>query len=217
MSALEQLPLQNQNRRQAERQRVDGTIAVIFGRGEGILVDLSQRGARVRHRAPVRRGAEVRLSFGWNGARFTANAEVLASRMIAIGNGPSYESRVRFTSIAMESETVLASMLEELARRNMRRWVANLRGWSEESQTTPVATGAFIRCRLRGTWWERKCTTDTTQPADGFLVPSDTAESEIATLCDTYSRAADEERQTIRLIAAAAVEQATLSSAPGSR
>lgn len=213
MSALEQHPLDPQNRRQAERLRVDGVISVIFGRGEGVLIDLSRRGARIRHHAPVRRGTTVRLSFAWNGARFSANTEVLASRMVAIGNGPSYESRVRFTNVEPDSDAVLASALEELSRRSMRRWVANMRGWNAEPPAAPLATGAFIRCRLNGAWWERKCTTDTTQPEEGFLIPSDTAESEIATLCDTYSRATDEERHVIRLIAAAAVEQAIATSA----
>ena len=210
MSALEQLPLENQDRRKTERLKIDGLIAVIFGRGEGILVDLSRDGARIRHQAPVRRGTAVRLSFLWNGARLSANAEVLASRMIAIGGGPSYESRVRFLSVDADSQRVLAVALEELAQRSMRRWVANLRGWSDEQQAAPRATGSFIRCRLHGAWWEQKRTTDTVQPENGFLVPSDTSAAEIATLCDTYSRAADEERQVIRLMAAAAVEQATV-------
>lgn len=206
MSALEQHPAEVQNRRQTDRLRVDGTVTVIFGRGEGILVDLSQRGARIRHSAPVRRGAHVRLSFAWSTARFSANAEVLASRMIAIGNGPSYESRVRFTSVEPQSDAVLARALEDIAQRSMRRWVANLHGWNDEPHAAPIITGSYIRCRLHGSWWERKCTTDTTQPADGFLVPSHTAAPDIATLCASYARADDEERAVIRLMAAAAVE-----------
>jgi hypothetical protein len=140
--------------------------------------------------------------------RFSATAEVLAARVISLGNGPSYESRVRFISVDAGSDTVLAAALDGIAGRDMRRWVANLRGWNEESQS-PAApqTGSFIRCRLRGSWWERKCTADSVQPPDGFLLPSGSTESEIATLCDTYSRAGEEERQMIRTMAASAVEQ----------
>ncbi|HYC60975.1 MAG TPA: hypothetical protein VEK79_15540 [Thermoanaerobaculia bacterium] len=48
--------------------RIDGVIAVIFGRGEGILIDLSQSGARIRHHAAVRRGmAAVSHSRGTSG------------------------------------------------------------------------------------------------------------------------------------------------------
>jgi hypothetical protein len=213
MSAIEQFPIQHsadsQERRRAERLRVAGTITVIFGRGEGVLIDLSQRGARIRHSTPVRRGTSARISFEWERMRFSATAEVLAARVISLGAGPSYESRLRFTAIDPSSETVLAGALEGIARQNVRRWVANMQGWNEDAQS-PAAkpTGSFIRCRLHGRWWERKCTSDTLQPADGFLLPSDSNETEIATLCDHYARAGEEERQLIRTMAAAAVEQA---------
>lgn len=209
MSAIQQTPDESHDRRGAERLRVADTVAVIFGRGEGVLIDLSQRGARIRHSTPVRRGASARISFEWDRMRFSATAEILAARVISLGAGPSYESRVRFTAIDPSSERVLAKALEDIARQNVRRWVANLRGWNEESPS-PAAkpVGSFIRCRLHGRWWERKCTSDTTQPADGFLLPSDSIESEITTLCEHYARAGEEERQMIRTMAAAAVEQA---------
>jgi PilZ domain len=209
MSAIEQLSLDAQERRGAERLRVGGSVSVIFGRGEGVLIDLSARGARIRHHAPARRGATVRVSFEWERARFSATAEVLASRVVSLGNGPSYESRVRFTAFDAGAEFVLERALEELTGRNIRRWVANLRGWNEESQPQParVANGSFIRCRLHGTWWERKITNDPTQPNDGFVLAADATEAEIETLCDTYSHATDEERHVIRMMAAAAAEK----------
>lgn len=207
MSAIQQLSVDPGNRRRAERLLVAGTVNVIFGRGSGVLVDLSHHGARIRHSAPVRRGASVRISFESAHARFSADAEVLAARVIGLGTGPSYESRIRFTSLDAPSERVLATAIEELTERDIRRWVANLKGWSDEPQS-PVAkpTGFFIRCRLRGEWWDRKCTSDTTQPADGFLLPSGSTEAEIVTLCDTYSRSDEDRRRTIRLMAAAAVD-----------
>lgn len=207
MSALEQLSLESHNRRAHERLRVSDHVSVVFGRGDGLLVDLSLRGARIRHYAPVRRGASVRVSFEWERCRFSAAAEVLASRMISLGVGPSYESRVRFTSVDAESETVLAAALEGIHGRDVRRWVANLRGWSDESPVAkPQVTGAFIRCRLHGIWWERKCTKETTQPENGFLLPADSSEADIITLCDSYAAAGEDERHMIRLMAGAAVE-----------
>ena len=208
MSAIQQLPDDPQERRGAERLRITGTVPVIFGRGHGVLIDLSRRGARIRHSAPVRRGASARISFEWERLRFSATAEVLAARVISLGTGPSYESRVRFISIDPDSEGVLATALDDIAGRDVRRWVANLHGWSEESGSpAPRSSGSFIRCRLHGAWWERKCTADAVQPVNGFLLPSETGELEIAKLCDTYARASEEERQMIRTMAAAAVEQ----------
>jgi len=209
MSAMEQSPPHSPNRRAAERLSVSGSIAVTFGRGEGVLIDLSKTGARIRHQSPVRRGSTVRVAFEWNRARFSASAEVLASRIASLGAGPSYESRVRFTSLDVGSDTTLAQMLEGMADRNMRRWVANLRGWSEESKgdSTLLETRSYLRCRLYGSWWQRKVTTDPSQPEDGFTLPVGASETEIRTLCDTYSRGSDEERHIIRLMATASIEQ----------
>jgi hypothetical protein len=207
VSALEQLPYEN--RRASERLRVAGAIAVFFGRGEGMLVDLSPHGARIRHFAPVRRGASVRVSFEWEGARFSATAEVLASRVIRLGLGPSYESRVRFTTVDEQSESVLSAVLDGIAGRTTRRWVANLRGWSDEVQpeAPPIAGNSFIRCRLYGIRWEIKRTSDSGQPDDGFVLPSESSDADIETLCDSYSRGNDDGRQLIRAMANAAVEQ----------
>ena len=210
VSALEQFPFSN--RRTTERLRVAGSIAVVFGRGEGVLVDLSPHGARIRHFAPVRRGAAVRVSFEWEGARFSATAEVLASRMIRLGLGPSYESRVRFTSVDESSAHVLAAVLDVIAGRITRRLVANLRGWSDELQpdAAPLVHNSFIRCRLHGNRWEIKRTSDRSQPEDGFLLPSESSDADIETLCDNYSRGGDEERQFIRVLATAAVDQSLM-------
>lgn len=208
MSAIQQVSVDHHERRGGERLRVAGTVNVIFGRGTGVLVDLSESGARIRHSVAMRRGTSVRISFESEHARFSANAEVLAARVISIGNGPSYESRVRFTSLDAESRRVLATAIEELTGRDIRRWVANLKGWGEESATpTAKSNGSFIRCRLRGEWWERKCTNDTTQPSDGFLLPSGSTDDEITTLCNTYLRSNEEEREMIRRIAIAAVDE----------
>lgn len=210
MIEVQQLSVHRQERRLVERLRVASTVSVIFGRGAGVLVDLSQRGARIRHSAPVRRGAAVRVSFESAHARFSANAEILASRVIGLGTGPSYESRVRFTSLDAISERALAKAIDEIAGRDIRRWVANLKGWGDEAQLpvpVPVSNGSFIRCRLRAERWERKNTNDTRQPSDGFLLPSGSTEAEIGTLCDTYSRGGEDEQQVIRLMATAAVDQ----------
>jgi hypothetical protein len=210
MSALEQMPLDFGDRRRAERLHVSGTQEVLFGRGAGVLVDLSRRGARIRHTAPVRRGASVRVSFTWAGARFSSDAEVLASRMVSLGSAMSYESRVLFPFIDHPSEKVLKSALEDITERDLRRSVANMLGWNDDSQreSAPLTT-SFIRCRLRGRWWEKKVTNDRTQPEDGFVLRAESIESDIQTLCSDYSGGGEADRQMIRLMASAAVADDT--------
>ena len=178
MSAIEQTSHAVNERRSAPRLRVAGTIPALIGRGAGFLVDLSERGAKIRHSTMLRRGATVRLAFEWDRGRFSASAEVVGSRVVSIGNAEQpamYESRLRFLAVAPDAERVLSRTLDSLAGRDMRRWVANLRGWTDEIDHTPApapVTTAYLRCRLHDMRWDVKATNDVTQPAVGFLLPS---------------------------------------------
>lgn len=206
MSALEQLATEVTDRRRTERVQVSDSHHVLFGRGTGVLVDLSKRGARIRHNAPVRRDSPVRVSFTWGGARFSADAEVVASRMVSLGSGMSYESRVHFPFVDHPSAKVLDKAIDDITERDLRRSVANLLGWNNDSQHKGAPlTSSFIRCRLRGRWWERKVTNDSTQPDDGFVLSGESTESEIQTLCNTYFGSDDADRQMIRVMASAAM------------
>lgn len=217
MSALEQGSLDPTERRSTPRLRVAGTIPALIGRGEGVLIDLSTRGAKVRHSTSMSRGAIVRICFEWQRARFSSSAEVLASRLVSLGNEQMpamYETRLRFRKVDDGARQVLARALDALAGRDMRRWVANLRGWNDEPQPVPAesSTVSFIRCRLAGIRWEVKCTQNATQPEDGFALPATLDDNEIVKLCADYLRADSDGRQVIRLLAAAAVEEAIAAS-----
>jgi len=205
MSALEQLPLAGIERRLTERFSVSDAQQVVFGRGAGLLIDLSRRGARIRHTTPVRRGSSVRVSFTCAGARFSADAEVLASRMVSLGSEMSYESRLHFPFIDHQSEKVLNSALDEITERDLRRNVGNLLGWNDSPRDAAASATSYIRCRLHGRWWERKITNDGTQPENGFVLRAQTLESDIQTLCGDYSASDEADRQMIRLMAAATI------------
>jgi hypothetical protein len=217
MSALEQGSL---DRRTAPRLRVAGAIPALIGRGNGALVDLSARGAKVRHSTMIRRNSVVRLSFEWQGKRFSASAEVLSSRVVSLGRGDTptmYESRLRFTSVTPEADRVLEQVLDALAGREMRRWVANMRGWDDEIAPAAVApaVSSYLRCRLIAMRWEVKCTNDTVQPEDGFLLPATIDDNEIVRLCADYARADADGRRVMRLMAAAAVEESLAAAGRG--
>jgi len=207
MSALEQTPFTPTDRRTMPRVRVKEAIPILIGRGEGVLVDLSERGARVRHSVTAHRGSMVRLSFEWQGERFAANAEVLASRVIALGSGPQYESRLRFLLVTEANARILTRVLASIESRAVREWVANLRGWSDESHELgdPQFDGSYLRCRLVGRKWEIKRTRERKQPDDGFLVPENVALHEIDHLCEAYVHLDADGRHLIRLIASAVV------------
>ncbi|HEX8619218.1 MAG TPA: hypothetical protein VF911_16675 [Thermoanaerobaculia bacterium] len=210
---MEQGSFEKSERRGSPRLRVADTIPALIGRGAGFLVDLSEHGAKIRHTSVVRRGSAVRIAFEWERRRFSASAEVVGSRLVCVGSverPAMYESRLRFTCVSSEAQQVLARTLDALAGRDMRRWVANLRGWQDEiaQPTAPaVAPTAFLRCRLLGIRWEVKSTNDVTQPPDGFLLPAGIDDNDIVKLCADYLRADTDGRHVMRMMAAAAVEQ----------
>ncbi|HEX2122908.1 MAG TPA: PilZ domain-containing protein [Thermoanaerobaculia bacterium] len=209
MSALETTSLE---RRQEPRLRPASAISMSIGRGRGMIADLSRGGARVRHTLPVRRGAQVRVAFRWQDEQFEATAEVLASRVASLGagGGTMYESRLRFAQMTAAAREVLARVLTALANRDLRRWVANLHGWSDETTAPHEAKqdGSFLRCRLVGRMWKKKWTHDRTQPEDGFLLPGTVNADELSTLCDAFENADEDGRHLIRLMAEAVVREA---------
>jgi hypothetical protein len=213
MSALEQSVITAAERRGAIRLRVDGAVPVTVGRGSGYVVDISETGIRVRHSVPLTCHQVVRIAFEWHGERFCASADVMGCRIASLGTsdgeGALYESRLRFRSLAPEYSEILSRILATLKNRDLRKWVANLRGWTPEPEAPqPRRRGAFVRCRRYGLRWERKWTRDATQPAEGFLLPADIDPQELDRLCATYDSASEEGRRLMRLIADAVVRYA---------
>lgn len=211
MSALQLTPLPSiHDRRQSPRLQPDN-VPVLIGRGKGVLVDLSEHGARVRHDVQAPRGSNVRLTFAWHNERFAASAEVLSSRVVALGMAdvPTvYESRLRFRPLTDATAELLARVLGSVEDADIRKRVANLRGWEETSTPTtptPAKTGSYLRCRLIGNRWERKLTHDMTTPIDGFLLPESVTPREVDSLCETYRELDDDGRQLVRLLAATAL------------
>jgi hypothetical protein len=215
MSAMEQLPLPSTpgERRNGDRRRLDRVLNVLVGRNDGIFVDASLRGAKIRHSGAVRRGATVRIAFDWERQRFSATAEVLASRVIALGmregESTTFESRFRFTVMSPESSQLLARVLGELSNHELRTWVGNLKGFDETPPPPPAApthAAGYLRCRHVHRAWEKKWTRDATQPPDGFVVPAGTPQAEVDALCSTWETSDEDGRRLLQLTAAAVVE-----------
>lgn len=101
------------DRRKSHRLRLPSQLPVRIGRRDGILVDLSTRGARVRHAGSLELGMEIRLSFDLDDERFSATARVLASRVVGFGTaaGTSYESRISFGDLPEEMLDLVRSLL----------------------------------------------------------------------------------------------------------
>ena len=213
MSALEAFP-EIQERRNTERIHPSSVIRINVGRGIGTLLDISTGGMRVRHTVAIMRGSQVRIAFEWQSERFDTIAEVLSSFVASLGDGQTaattFESRFRFTRLSDSSQSALDRVLASISSRELRGWVANLRGWSDElrSKGRSTETQAFVRCRFIGMRWQTKWTHDTVQPENGFLLPASISPQELGKLCETYNRADTDGRQLIRLMADEAVREA---------
>jgi len=212
MSAIEAIsPIE---RRSAERLRPVPPIRVTVGRGDGSMLDLSRGGMRVRHSVPATRGTEMRVSFEWQKERFVAIAEVLASRVVSIGNSQGsptmFDTRLRFGQLTPHSRSILERLMTAIHSRELRRWTANMQGWSDETiDAHRENDGSFLRCRLIGQQWKRTWTHDPLeQPSNGFVLPGTIGKLELETLCDTYLHANADERHLIRLMAEEAVREA---------
>jgi len=82
------------------------SIPVRLGRKEGLLVEIDEAGARVRHTGALKLGGELQVSFTAAGEVFVAPSRVLACRVVGLGLGDGgstlFESRLRFEGEAWE-------------------------------------------------------------------------------------------------------------------
>lgn len=200
------------DRRRSPRHKPAHPIAVVIGRGAGAVIDISATGARIRHNGAVRGGAQVRITFDWKGDRFETVAVVLSSRVAGVGMGGTlFESRVTFLTLTESSTALLDRALADLGDGDLRKWVANLHGWTEEGPAPPLglpgAVRTFVRCRLVNQRWEQRITRDSSVPADGFTVAGGTEPSEIRALCRTFEQSDAEGRRLLQLMTGAVLEQ----------
>jgi len=88
------------------------SIPVRLGRKEGLLVEIDDTGARVRHTGALKLGGEVQFSFTAAGEVFVAASRVLACRVVGLGLGEGgstlFESRLSFDE---EKRAALARLL----------------------------------------------------------------------------------------------------------
>lgn len=215
MSAIEQMPHPTTpaDRRREERIRLDRILAARVGRHDGVILDLSSRGVRVRHSGTLLRGATMRITFDWGGQKFVASAEVLSSRVVMLGanegESAAYETRFRFSGLESGARELLDRVLATIANEELRTWVGNLKGFDDplRSATLPHAKG-FIRCRRVGNSWEKKWTRSRTQPADGFVLPAGMPASDVEALCRAWVGMDAEGRQLLRRTAEAVLDEA---------
>lgn len=82
---------------------------------DGVLIDLSTQGARVRHGGALKLGSEILFSFFCLGHRFAAMAHVETCAVAFLGNEETgatmFESRVVFNDLTHDAQELIERFL----------------------------------------------------------------------------------------------------------
>lgn len=100
-------------RRQIARYCLTVPLTATIKWNEAVIVDLSLRGARMRHPRAVALG-DLRLRFHWGGVSFDEIVRIVSSRAVAGGGGIEFESGVQFGAMTDDSREALTGLVSAL-------------------------------------------------------------------------------------------------------
>ena len=90
-------------------------IPAKVGRRDGVVVNISHRGARVRHPGSLTPSQVIELSFPCAGGQFSSRARVLSCRAVPIKDSSGqmvFESRFAFANPSAEALALLEKLLD---------------------------------------------------------------------------------------------------------
>lgn len=195
-----------EERRQESRWRLTFPLQAKLGRCTGQLINLSMKGARLRHAHAVCPCSDAVLSFHWGDETFKTSVRVLATGLRPADGQALFESRMRFYDVPQASQELLERVIATLTDQQLRKWVDNLMGEPNKGWPATSAASGLLRYRfLDGQWVTRPAKVDEPPPRDGFVVPASMDESELKVLCAAYRRANRDGQQLLRLFTQAAI------------
>lgn len=195
-----------------------------FATHEVILVDLSVRGAGIRHHVKITPNTRGVLRFRLERQVHEIPCSLFRSRLELVKQADRtlqiYRSALRFDALEGSEEEGGLSTVREALRKRVERAIkrqqadafgdpALMSGTEESSGAIPVDLLAswmesrnFIRCTLgRDGRWKSERVDDAEQPINGFTVSVEEGEREIAMLRSTWEKADENQRQLIRIFA----------------
>jgi len=195
-----------------------------FATHEVILVDLSVRGAGIRHHVKITPNTRGVLRFRLERQVHEIPCSLFRSRLELVKQADRtlqiYRSALRFDALEGSEEEGGLSTVREALRKRVERAIkrqqadafgdpALMSGTEESSGAIPVDLLAswmesrnFIRCTLgRDGRWKSERVDDAEQPINGFTVSVEEGEREIAMLRSTWEKADGNQRQLIRIFA----------------
>ena len=204
-------------RREFQRLKLAKPILGMMDGRSALILDIGIGGAFVEHRGRANEGMRFRLTFKFQGADITFEAEVVRSSVIREGgdDGIVSHSAVQFTKAHGDSDAMLEKMMGTFVGQLLAAHRANASAesgaaiLSQLGQARRDRSRGLKRYRWNGKAWGHSATDDRKQPQDGFTVAAYEDEEELATLCQAYEAADEEGRRLIRLIAELSVRSAT--------
>lgn len=221
--------MHTRERRHHQRLQFEQPLAAQFANLNVDLADLSLRGARIIHLAPLPTGRTGPLRFRWLGHDVAVDAEVVrcrVDRMADARSGNIYSSGLLYRRPHDATGDPLRELVEEHVVQAVREQIANARGTfiplgdrlalfrsEERLSIVPPAGGrarippSFLSCVLTDRGWRKIATSDPAQPAQGFTVSALEDTDHVELLCRTYSRADEQDRRLIRMLAEISLEE----------
>src|ERR1700737_2010571 len=168
------------------------------------IIDLSISGFSIVHQDSIGRiGDEPLLTFEWEGKKITVRCAITRTGVERAGTATQptlYQSGLEISDVAEEGRAALRELVHNYVERALDEQKANARGvppLAVQYEQTGTST-EFIRHELVAGKWKHHRTRDKEQPANGFTIAADHAETEVEMLRAAYVKGDRQMREIIR-------------------
>lgn len=209
-----------------------------YGATPTIILDITDGGARIEHYVRLDVGRRGRFRLEWRDKPVVVEATVVACRVHRFSAGDDgttvYQSGLYFSEYIDDAAGALRDLVATHVSRSLAEQVANARGIGPVTERNmPVFRSGvmamsgvdgkkrmlpdaelvmhrgYVRCTLKGNYWEKKWTRNPEQPPEGFTVLASEPFDHVEQLCETYRKASPQEREFIRTLAKVSVEHSS--------
>jgi hypothetical protein len=182
-------------------------VVGVAGEERVYILDASIRGVRVSHRTLFAPRADCNIGFEWDGSPIDLVGTVRWTKLQRLGSAAYaksiYQSGLEISTISLEAQMALRSLVEAHVERALDEQKANAKGIPPIAAQSVQNGGAAIYARhefVRGTW-RKLMTPDPAQPQSGFTVSSEEQREQVELLRSAYVTADANMRTVIRKLA----------------
>lgn len=200
------------------------SIPARYGDVRVMLIDYDKDAMLLEHYRPLPEGHGVNFVLEWGRDRVSAGCRIVASERFPISFGSNlsvYRTRVAFSDPGTKIDETIGRIVRQRHQSSIALQLANASGQNADGHEEPVfrnglldsearipirQTQDYVRMTWDGTKWVSSCTTDPSQPRDGFTVDAEEPPQQIQRLCEAYEKSLEDGRALIRAQAMLALE-----------